>query len=101
MQWPLACSRGSMLFLSDEINNGEHCRVGHVPVDVLVQLHHAKHQHHHIVDDRDHRHRAQQPQWDAAHPILDLHRHGRNVVKPAVRKVHDHRNPNIVRHEGL
>jgi hypothetical protein len=36
-----------------------------------------------------------------ARPILDLLRHGHDVVKPAVRKVHDRRGPDIVRHEGL
>jgi hypothetical protein len=34
-------------------------------------------------------------------PILDLFRHGHDIVKPAVCKVHDRRGSNAVQHEGL
>jgi hypothetical protein len=33
--------------------------------------------------------------------ILDLFRHGHNIVKPAVCKVHNRRGSDVVQHEGL
>jgi hypothetical protein len=35
------------------------------------------------------------------HPVLDLVRHGHDIAKPVVRKVHDRHGPDVVRHEGL